>query len=76
MAYAVLTEGGPAQPAVSVHGPSAYLMARDEYEAEELARLIEQLGGATPAQCRKLAAQVRAAAGVAFGPAEQEDGNG
>ena len=84
-AYAVQLAGyqdSPVTVSVMVGGPfwpdgtrsgSAFLDIQNPKFADDIARLLEWLAMATPAQHRALAAQVRAAAVVAFGEAGAGD---
>lgn len=65
--------GGPFWPDGKRAG-SVFLDAHNREFAETVARLFEWLALATPAQHRKLAAQVRDAADVAFGNPPETEG--
>jgi hypothetical protein len=75
------TDPGTVWVMVSRRGFKALIMQRDQAGAAELAALLEQLAGATPAQLRRIAAEVRAAAdlttqasaGEGAGPAGRRD---
>jgi hypothetical protein len=54
---------------------SAFLDVQNPEYAETIARFLEWMAMATPAQHRKLAAQVRAASAVAFGSVTVKDGD-
>ena len=66
--------GGPFWPD-GTRSERAYLPVQDAAAAEVLARFLEWMAMATPAQHRTLAAQVRAASAVAFRSPEAEDRN-